>query len=66
MPGAGGIRWWCEPGFSSATHRVPLRDVLASLGAARARVEVDDPAVAIDLDAPDDVLLATGSPPRFA
>jgi CTP:molybdopterin cytidylyltransferase MocA len=44
----------------------PLRDVLAALGPRRARVEVDDPAVTIDLDTPDDVARVTGAPPRFA
>jgi CTP:molybdopterin cytidylyltransferase MocA len=51
-------------GFIDAPR--PLRDVLAALGARRARVEVDDPAVAIDLDSPADVVAATGASPRFA
>ena len=44
----------------------PLRDVLADLGPLRARLEVDDPGIAIDLDTPDDVKRVTGAPPRFA
>jgi CTP:molybdopterin cytidylyltransferase MocA len=44
----------------------PLRDVLAALGEARVRVEVDDPAVTADLDTPEDVVAATGAAPRFA
>lgn len=43
----------------------PLRDVLAALGVRRARVDVDDSAVAIDLDTPADVIAVTGAPPRF-
>jgi molybdenum cofactor cytidylyltransferase len=42
-----------------------LRDVLAVHEAGRARVEVDDPRVGIDLDTPDDVRAFTGSPPKF-
>ncbi len=44
----------------------PLRDVLAGLGARRDWVDVDDPAIGTDLDAPADVLRATGENPRFA
>jgi CTP:molybdopterin cytidylyltransferase MocA len=51
-------------GFVEAPR--PLRDVLAALGPARARVEVDDPAICIDLDTPEDVERATGDSPRFA
>ncbi len=51
-------------GFRDAPR--PLREVLAALGPGRVRVEVDDPGVAIDLDSPEDVLRATGAPPRFA
>jgi CTP:molybdopterin cytidylyltransferase MocA len=43
----------------------PLRDVLRSLGAKRAQVDVNDPRVAIDLDTPEDVVAFTGHPPRF-
>jgi hypothetical protein len=43
----------------------PLRDVLAALGAARVRVDVDDRAIVTDLDTPADVLATTGAPPRF-
>jgi CTP:molybdopterin cytidylyltransferase MocA len=42
-----------------------LRDILAGLGARRLRVEVADPAVALDLDRPEDVLRLTGEPPAF-
>lgn len=45
-----------------ATGR-PLRDVLAALGANRARLEVDDVAVLTDLDAPSD--LGALGPARF-
>ncbi len=44
----------------------PLREVLAKHEATRARVEVDDPRVGLDLDTPDDVVALTGSPPTFA
>jgi molybdenum cofactor cytidylyltransferase len=44
----------------------PLRDVLSALGDTRARVDVDDPSVATDLDTPEDVLAITGEEPRFA
>lgn len=45
----------------------PLRDVLASLGD-RCAILPLSPAIPIghDLDTPDDVLRATGAPPRFA
>jgi molybdenum cofactor cytidylyltransferase len=43
----------------------PLRDVLAALGDGRVRVEVDDPAVATDLDTPADLMAAAGAGPRF-
>jgi CTP:molybdopterin cytidylyltransferase MocA len=43
-----------------------LRDVLSAHEAGRARVEVDDPRVGIDLDTPDDVRAFTGAPPKFA
>lgn len=43
----------------------PLRDVLHDLGARRALVAVDDPAVTTDLDTPDAVMNALGGPPRF-
>jgi CTP:molybdopterin cytidylyltransferase MocA len=44
-----------------------LRDLLAAfdLRGARVRLDVDDPAVATDLDTPDDVLRVTGEGPRF-
>jgi molybdenum cofactor cytidylyltransferase len=45
---------------------LPLRDVLGALEGARARVSVDDPAVAVDLDTPEDVVRLTGCTPRFA
>jgi CTP:molybdopterin cytidylyltransferase MocA len=51
-------------GFADAPR--PLREVLAALGSARVRVDVDDPAIAIDLDTPDDVVRATGAAPRFS
>jgi CTP:molybdopterin cytidylyltransferase MocA len=44
----------------------PLRDLLAMLGRERVRVDVDDPAVATDLDTPADVVALTGEAPRFA
>jgi molybdenum cofactor cytidylyltransferase len=44
----------------------PLRELLDALGHERIRVEVDDPAVVLDLDTPEDVVAATGAPPRFA
>jgi CTP:molybdopterin cytidylyltransferase MocA len=66
--GAGGhpvvLRARTLEGFGRAPR--PLRDVLAALGQGRVRVEVDDPAVAADLDTPEDVLEATGAGPRFA
>ena len=43
-----------------------LRDVLSAYEASRARVEVDDPRVGVDLDTPDDVRAFTGAPPKFA
>ncbi len=43
-----------------------LRELLSSLGDRCVRVPVDDPAVAMDLDAPEDVLRLTGEGPRFA
>jgi molybdenum cofactor cytidylyltransferase len=42
-----------------------FRDVLAKHEAARARVEVDDARVGLDLDGPEDVVALTGEPPRF-
>jgi molybdenum cofactor cytidylyltransferase len=66
--GAGGhpvaIRARALAGFARAPQ--PLRSVLAGLGAGRVRVEVDDPAIAADLDTPEDVRKATGAEPRFA
>jgi len=50
-------------GFVSAPR--PLRDVLAGLGEARARLEVDDPAVGTDLDTPDDFSAAAGVQAHF-
>jgi CTP:molybdopterin cytidylyltransferase MocA len=44
----------------------PLRDLLAALGEARTRVDLDDPAITVDLDTPEDVARATGAPPVFA
>ncbi len=43
----------------------PLREILSALGDRRAKIDVDDPAVATDLDTPEDVVAATGAPPRF-
>jgi molybdenum cofactor cytidylyltransferase len=43
----------------------PLRDVLRALGDRRARLDVADPLVAVDLDTPEDVAALTGAPPRF-
>ncbi len=43
----------------------PLREVLASLGGARVRVEVEDAGIAKDLDTPEDVVRETGAAPRF-
>jgi molybdenum cofactor cytidylyltransferase len=43
-----------------------LRDVIAKHETSRARIEVDDPRVGIDLDTPDDVRTLTGQPPQFA
>lgn len=43
----------------------PLRDVLRALGDARVRVPVDDPAVTLDLDTPDDFRAFSGESPRF-
>jgi molybdenum cofactor cytidylyltransferase len=45
---------------------LPLREVLAALEGARSWVAVDDPAVAVDLDTPADVVRLTGCAPRFA
>jgi molybdenum cofactor cytidylyltransferase len=44
----------------------PLRDVIRALGDRRARIEVDDPFVLVDLDTPDDVVALTGERPKFA
>ena len=44
----------------------PLRTVLRALGPERARVEVRDPQIAVDLDTPDDWLRLTGAAPAFA
>lgn len=43
----------------------PLNGVLERLGERRACIDVEDAAVVTDLDTPDDVVRATGSPPRF-
>lgn len=43
----------------------PLRDVLEALGPRRVFVDVADAAVVTDLDTPEDVVHATGAPPRF-
>jgi len=43
----------------------PLRDVLRALGDKRARVDVTDPRVGVDLDTPEDVVALTGHPPLF-
>ena len=51
---------------SYATAPRPLRDLLADLARARVRVDVDDPAIAIDLDTPEDLRALTGDAPRFA
>jgi len=44
----------------------PLRDVLHALGTARVRVPVDDPAIAVDLDTPEDFRNVANASPRFA
>jgi molybdenum cofactor cytidylyltransferase len=43
-----------------------LRDVLSGYEPSRARVDVDDPRVGIDLDTPEDVRAFTGAAPKFA
>ena len=43
----------------------PLNGVLERLGERRKWIEIEDAAVVTDLDTPDDVVRATGSPPRF-
>lgn len=43
-----------------------LRDYLRSLGPRCVEVDVDDPAVRIDLNTPADVMGLLGAPPRFA
>ncbi|WP_394836223.1 NTP transferase domain-containing protein [Pendulispora rubella] len=45
---------------------LPLRDVLHALGAARVRVPVDDPAIGVDLDTPEDFRNVANASPRFA
>lgn len=42
-----------------------LRELLATLGIRRIRLPVDDPATALDLDLPEDVVRLTGAVPRF-
>lgn len=42
-----------------------LRDVLTNLGDRRLRIDVDDEAIARDLDVPADVEALTGAPPAF-
>ncbi|NUQ79788.1 MAG: hypothetical protein HUU21_40310, partial [Polyangiaceae bacterium] len=42
-----------------------LRDHLRSLGPRCVEVDVDDPAVRLDLNTPADVMGLLGSPPRF-
>lgn len=49
-----------------AGRGVPLRDVLAALGAQCVRVAVSDAAVVTDLDTPADVERVLGGPARFA
>ncbi|WP_394846652.1 NTP transferase domain-containing protein [Pendulispora brunnea] len=44
----------------------PLRAVLQALGPARARVRVDDPAIGVDLDTPEDFRHVANASPRFA
>lgn len=43
----------------------PLRDLLRTLGSRCQDVEVDDPAVRLDLNTPADVMGALRAPPRF-
>jgi CTP:molybdopterin cytidylyltransferase MocA len=50
----------------SAGRGRPLREVLAALGARCSRIEVGDPAVLTDLDAPEDVERLLGGPVRFS
>ena len=51
--------------YEAGSTPPPLRDWLASLGAARMEVSVDDPNVVTDLDDAVRVIAATGAPPRF-
>jgi molybdenum cofactor cytidylyltransferase len=48
-----------------APNPPPLRDHLATLGDRVVSVDVDDPAVLLDLDTPSDVVKLLGSMPRF-
>lgn len=50
-------------GFAAAPR--PLRDLLAGFGARRVRVDVDDPAVATDLDSPAQFVELAGEEVRF-
>jgi molybdenum cofactor cytidylyltransferase len=53
--------------YAAQSGPIPiLRELLAAREAGRARVEVDDPRVGIDLDTPEDVRAFTGAPPKFA
>jgi nicotine blue oxidoreductase len=49
----------------AGVRSVPLRDLLATLGGRRLRVDVEDDAIGTDLDTPADVRAITGAPPRF-
>lgn len=54
-----------EP-YRVASSPPPLRNVLSALGPRRVRIEVNDPAVVVDLDTTDDLRALTGQTPRFA
>jgi molybdenum cofactor cytidylyltransferase len=64
MGAAGEMRETGQAAYSASPR--PLRDVLAALGDARVRVDVDDPSIAIDLDTPEDVRAITGEAPSFS
>jgi hypothetical protein len=49
----------------SSSSCPPLRDCLAALGDARVRVEVQDIAVGVDLDTPEDVVALSRAGPIF-
>jgi CTP:molybdopterin cytidylyltransferase MocA len=51
--------------YATGASPPPLRDCLTALGGGRVRVDVEDPAVGVDLDTPADVIALTGCAPSF-